>query len=289
MPSNEQRRDAAKRKLERRLERRTLAARKRKRLIISGVIVAVVVTAAVGFGVYAWKSSDNDTVTAQASPASTVGPTTGMLPPVKPKPAMVSCTYTRTGPAAGKPVVLPHTTGVKTVDNAAHVSVSITTSQGSIGLILEPQESPCTVNSFASLIGQGYFDHTNCHRLTTEGIKVLQCGDPTGTGSGGPGYQFPNEYPTDHYPAGSPRLAIPVVYPRGTVAMANAGAGTNGSQFFLVYGDSPLPPNYTVFGSIDHTGLATLDKIAAVGEDDRNGPGDGAPKNPVAITGMRLD
>src|SRR4029077_3456952 len=95
----------------------------------------------------------------------------------------------------------------------------------------------------------------------------------TGQGSGGPGFQFANEDPTDQFQPDDPKLAEPVVYPRGTLAMANAGPGTNGSQFFLVYKDSKLPPNYTVFGTIDQTGLATLAKIAAAGPPDRSQDG----------------
>ena len=116
---------------------------------------------------------------------------------------------------------------------------------------------------------------------------MLQCGDPTGTGTGGPGYAFANEYPTNQYPKGDPALQKPVLYLRGTLAMANSGPDTNGSQFFLVYKDSQLPPNYTVFGSIDATGLATLDKIAeggspAAGED-------GKPASEVTIKSVLLD
>ena len=120
------------------------------------------------------------------------------------------------------------------------------------------------MNNFVSLAQQGYFDGTPCHRLTTSPtLGVLQCGDPTGAGTGGPGYRFPNEYPTNQYRLTDPALEPPVVYPRGTLAMANAGPGTNGSQFFLVYQDSQLPPTYTVFGTVDETGLAAVDKIAA--------------------------
>ena len=115
----------------------------------------------------------------------------------------------------------------------------MTTNQGNIGLQLDNAKSPCTVNSFASLAQQGYFNDTPCHRLTTsEGLSVLQCGDPTGQGSGGPGYEFANEYPTNQFQPDDPQLQNPVMYPRGTLAMANAGPGTNGSQFFLVYKDS---------------------------------------------------
>ena len=116
---------------------------------------------------------------------------------------------------------------------------------------------------------------------------MLQCGDPTGDGKGGPGYEFANEYPTNQFQPDDPKLMEPVTYPRGTLAMANAGPGTNGSQFFLVYKDSQLPPNYTVFGTIDETGLATLDKIAAAGTAD--GGEDGKPKTDVQITSLLLD
>jgi peptidyl-prolyl cis-trans isomerase B (cyclophilin B) len=116
---------------------------------------------------------------------------------------------------------------------------------------------------------------------------VLQCGDPTGEGSGGPGYRFPNEYPTNQYRLADPGLQTSVVYPRGTLAMANAGQGTNGSQFFLVYKDSQLPPTYTVFGTIDDAGLAVVDKIAAGGVKD--GSEDGKPATGVTIESVRLD
>jgi peptidyl-prolyl cis-trans isomerase B (cyclophilin B) len=168
------------------------------------------------------------------------------------------------------------------------------TNQGNIGLQLDNAKAPCTVNSFASLAQQGFFNDTPCHRLTTgDGLSVLQCGDPSGKGSGGPGYQFANEYPTDQYQPDDPGLQNPVLYPRGTLAMANAGPGTNGSQFFLVYKDSQLPPDYTAFGTIDQTGLATLDKIAAAGVAGTGPDGkplqDGKPATDVTITSIRLD
>ena len=166
----------------------------------------------------------------------------------------------------------------------------MSTNQGNIGLQLDNAKAPCTVNSFASLAQQGYFDDTTCHRLTaSEGLSVLQCGDPKGDGSGGPGYEFANEYPTNQYQPDDPALQAPVIYPRGTLAMANAGPGTNGSQFFLVFKDSKLPPNYTAFGTIDETGLATLDKIAAGGLEPVNGPDDGKPKLPVQVKSIALD
>jgi peptidyl-prolyl cis-trans isomerase B (cyclophilin B) len=111
---------------------------------------------------------------------------------------------------------------------------------------------------------------THCHRLTIQGIFVLQCGDPTGTGSGGPGYNF-----NDENLAGA-------THPAGTVAMANAGPNTKGSQFFITWKDTVLSPAYTPFGKVT-SGLAVLQKIAAGGDDDQNGPGDGYPKLYVGI------
>ena len=170
----------------------------------------------------------------------------------------------------------------------ATISVSMSTDQGNIGLVLNNAEAPCTVNNFASLAQKGYFDDTVCHRLTTApDLGVLQCGDPAGTGAGGPGYQFANEYPTNQYSKDDPALGKPVLYPRGALAMANAGPDTNGSQFFLVYKDSKLPPNYTVFGTIDSTGLATLDKIAKDGV--AGGAQDGSPATPVTVKSVLLD
>jgi peptidyl-prolyl cis-trans isomerase B (cyclophilin B) len=209
----------------------------------------------------------------------------GELPPFDP-PANLGgdCTYPAADPA-DKPAQPPRSGRVPT--DPALVSASISTNQGPIGLQLDNGKAPCTVNNFASLAQQGYFDDTPCHRLTTGQLSVLQCGDPTGTGTGGPGYEFANEYPTNQYGLSDSALNQPVRYPRGTLAMANAGPGFNGSQFFLVYEDSMLPPTHTVFGTVDTTGLATLDKIAAAGVAD--GSSDGEPAQDVTITSARLD
>jgi peptidyl-prolyl cis-trans isomerase B (cyclophilin B) len=221
-----------------------------------------------------------------AQPTGTPPPTGTVPPSAAPSPnAGSNCQYPAASEQPAKTVTPPRTGKVPT--DPATVSASITTNQGNIGLELDNGRAPCTVNNFASLAQQGYFDNTPCHRLTTGGLSVLQCGDPTGTGTGGPGYQFADEYPVEQYPPGDPALQKPIVYPRGTLAMANAGPGTNGSQFFLVYQDSQLPPNYTMFGTVDATGLATLDKIAAAGI--AGGGQDGKPTNPVTITSARLD
>jgi peptidyl-prolyl cis-trans isomerase B (cyclophilin B) len=198
-----------------------------------------------------------------------------------------NCQYPATTERASKPVKPPRTGKVPT--DPAQISASVTTNRGDIGLQLDNAKSPCTVNNFASLAQQGFFDNTTCHRLTNDKQSgVLQCGDPSGTGKGGPGYQFPSEYPTNQYRLSDPILKTPeMMYPRGTLAMANSGPGTNGSQFFLVYRDSVLPATYTVFGRIDDTGLATLDKIAAAGV--INNSVDGKPALDVTITSVRLD
>ena len=182
-----------------------------------------------------------------------------------------ACTYESDGRQPAKQVDLPP-------DHAAvsgDVAVSITTNAGEIPATLDAETTPCTVNSFVSLADQGYFDKTTCHRLTTQGIFVLQCGDPTASGSVGPGYQFPDE------------LSGSETYEAGTLAMANAGPNTNGSQFFVVYDDSQLPPSYTVFGTIDAAGLEVVKEIAAKGTAD-GGP-DGAPKQPVEIESVTAE
>ncbi|CAM3133448.1 peptidylprolyl isomerase [Prescottella defluvii] len=236
-------------------------------------------------------SSDNDNSTDSSTSASAAW-TTPAAPSIDmsryaalpaaavPVAPIVDCSYAPAGPPS-KNVAAPNATGVSTEGT---VAVALTTDAGPIGLTLDRAKAPCTVNSFVNLTEQAYFDGTPCHRISTvPGLGMLQCGDPSGLGSGGPGYQYPNEYPTSLYAADDPALNSPVVYPRGTLAMANAGLDTNGSQFFLVFEDSLLPPKYTVVGTISDEGLATLDTIAAAGVKGATGAGDGAPATPVTI------
>jgi peptidyl-prolyl cis-trans isomerase B (cyclophilin B) len=193
-------------------------------------------------------------------------------PPTEESPSPGSdgtCTYTPDGTTPVKPVTPPPAEPSAT----RKVSAVISTSAGKVDVVLQGKNTPCTVNSFLSLAEQGYFDKTQCHRLTTDGIYVLQCGDPTASGSGGPGYAFADE------------LTGTETYPAGTLAMANAGPGTNGSQFFLVYKDTRLDPNYTVFGKMDAASIRVVQKIAAQGTAD--GAPDGAPKEPIEIQSVR--
>jgi peptidyl-prolyl cis-trans isomerase B (cyclophilin B) len=293
VPTNEQRREAAKRKLERQLERRAEKARKRRIATIAGsAVAAVVVIGAIVATVVLTKGDSSDTTaSAQTSTPATSGAPAepaadGQLPAFAPPAGLgTDCQYPEAGPASKQ--VNPPRTGTVPTD-PAEVSVSMSTNQGNLGLLLDNAKAPCTVNSFASLAQQGYFNDTPCHRLTTSPtLSVLQCGDPTGEGTGGPGYEFANEYPTNQYQPDNPALQQAVLYPRGTLAMANAGPNTNGSQFFLVYKDSQLPPGYTVFGRIDDTGLATLDKIAAAGVE--GGGQDGSPADEVQVKTILLD
>jgi len=161
-----------------------------------------------------------------------------------------------------------------TVDQHAAYTATLATTCGSVVLALDAARAPHTVNSFVFLAGQGYFDHSSCHRLTTAGIFVLQCGDPTGTGTGGPGYTIPDE-----------NLAG-ATYPAGTVAMANTGQPhTGGSQFFLVYRDTQLPPAYTPFARVT-AGLDVLQQIGARGT--VTGAPDGPPRTPVVIDSVTV-
>ncbi|SDS01977.1 peptidyl-prolyl cis-trans isomerase B (cyclophilin B) [Nocardioides scoriae] len=169
-------------------------------------------------------------------------------------------------------------------------AVTIATDRGDVKVSLDAEKAPCTVNSFLSLARQGYFDGTTCHRLTSGRLNVLQCGDPSATGTGGPGYSFADELQQD-----DPRLQPCLgqvdqstgnevcTYPAGTLAMANAGPDTNGSQFFLVYADSPLPASYTVFGRMSAAGVAVVKEVAAQG----NGPDGIAPEEKVTIESVK--
>ena len=174
--------------------------------------------------------------------------------------------------------------------------VTLETNQGDITLVLDRTKAPCAVESFVYLVKQQYFNKTKCHRLTAYhtppyALSVLQCGDPLGTGWGDPGYSFRDEFKGINqlpnwpgYPDGSRKN-----YVRGTLAMANGGPDTNGSQFFLVYEDSRLRPDYTVFGRVTAPGMKVLDKIAAAGVDPSAEyyPEDGEPKLPVRIMTAR--
>ncbi len=172
------------------------------------------------------------------------------------------CSYVETGSAA-KDVDLPPSDPV----SADGDTMTIATNRGDLEVTLDADSAPCTVSSFVSLAKQGYFDDTSCHRLVPG--FVLQCGDPSGTGRGGPGYSFADELTGDE------------TYPAGTLAMANSGRDTNGSQFFIVLdgGESGLTPDYTVFGTVSPAGQEIVEDVAKAG----NGPDGVAPADEVVI------
>jgi peptidyl-prolyl cis-trans isomerase B (cyclophilin B) len=260
----------AKRQAERDIERR----RQRRNLGITVTAVAAVVVVLVGvfvvFGVGGDDKPAASSVPAENKPASI--PTAMAAAPKRATPlaSEVNCTYKKSTEPAAKKVDPPADGKTKASGTS---KVSLNTSVGDLQLTLDSALAPCAVKNFLSLVGQKYFDNTKCHRLTVgEVVQVLQCGDPTGSGSGGPGYSFADEvYPT-------------LKYGRGILAMANAGANTNGSQFFIVYGDaSGLTPQYTAFGTIDEPSVKLIDKVAEAGVSPQNGPQDGTPITPVDI------
>ncbi len=214
---------------------------------------------------------------AVSSPVSIPGGRAALPKRTKPLADPVTCAFTPDpGAPAPKKVALPPDGPAPSSGTAG---VRLATSAGTIGLTLDRALAPCTVVNFLSLAKQGFYDGTSCHRLSvTDGLQMLQCGDPVGDGTGGPGYTIRDEV--------FPQLT----YGRGILAMAKTSQpDTGGSQFFLVFGETQIPPEYTVFGSIDDAGLAVLDQVARGGIDASKpgiGDGSGPPKTPVTFTGV---
>jgi len=160
------------------------------------------------------------------------------------------------------------------IDPKKNYSATLHTTLGDIRVDLLPADAPKTVNNFVFLARDHFYDNVKFHRII-KGFMV-QTGDPTGTGAGGPGYRFEDE-------------PINRDYQRGTVAMANAGPNTNGSQFFIMHADYPLPRNYTIFGQVtDGESLSTLDKIANVPVTTSRTGERSAPIQDVLITGVEV-
>jgi peptidyl-prolyl cis-trans isomerase B (cyclophilin B) len=269
--STKRERELARQRAARQAARRAERDRRRKRrnAVVAGVVAAVLVLGAITAAVIANRHGGTDQLASAAPDASASADPSAA--PSSSAAAGGACTYTKAGDAA-RPVATPGTT----VDRSTPMTADIATDQGDIPITLRTTDAPCTVHSFTSLAAAKFFDGTPCHRLTNQGIFVLQCGDPSGTGRGGPGYSFADENLTG------------ATYQRGTVAMANSGPNTNGSQFFLVYKDSQLPPQYTPFGTISAAGLAVLDKVAAAGATAPDANGNTAPNTPVKIASVTV-
>jgi peptidyl-prolyl cis-trans isomerase B (cyclophilin B) len=268
VPTSKQRREAARRHLERQLERRQQRDARRRQVTLVGTVVGTLVVFAIVITSIVMLTNDSKkSTTAASTPTASATPSTSASSTAKPG----ECNFVAGGTASRKvslPPAKEPTTGIATV--------KVTTTQGDMTFRLDRSKTPCTVASFASLIKQKYYDNTPCHRLTTSGIFVLQCGDPTGLGTGGPGYTIPDEVKgTEKYTA-------------GVLAMANTGQpNTGGGQFFIVYKTTPLPAQYTVFGTVT-TGLDIVNKVAKAGSDNKNSSGDGAPKLPIKIASMTI-
>jgi peptidyl-prolyl cis-trans isomerase B (cyclophilin B) len=277
VPTNKQRRQAAQRHLQRQLERRAEMARKRRRnigILVTAIAVVVVVGAALLLtGVLS--GDDDDTAAADGTSSA---PTTSTPAATTNADGTISCTYSPDD--SGNPNLTDVGTppDPEATPTQGTTTLLMSTDQGNLTLTLDRAKAPCAAASMVFLTEQGFYDDSPCHRLVNQdSFGVLQCGDPTGTGSGGPTYKYAEEVSPD------------TTYPRGTIAMAKTSApGTTGSQFFLCFVDTDLPPDYTVVGTIDEAGLSVLETVAAGGIKDVGPQGDGAPAIPVTIQSMTV-
>ena len=158
------------------------------------------------------------------------------------------------------------------IDTQKAYQAILHTTEGDITIELNATATPITVNNFVKLARQNFYDNTIFHRVIAD--FMIQGGDPTGTGTGDPGYKFDDEPFTGEYT-------------RGTVAMANSGPDTNGSQFFIMHGDTPLPKNYVIFGKVV-SGMEAVDKIATAETTASLGGEQSKPVNPASITSIEI-
>ncbi len=248
-------------------------------------VVAVVAVVGTGCSTGTATTADTPPPAASAAPGLAM-PVAAPLPP-RPVPdaTNVTCAYVPGGRSA-RPATAPARTSAPT---SGTTEITLDTTIGAVPLVLDRASAPCAVHSLESLARQGFYNGVACHRLSTDvGARLYQCGDPSGTGTGGPGYTFADEWPVTVSHGSGGYTPPPALYPRGTIAMANTGrADTNGSQFFLVIGDSVLYPQYTVLGTVGEAGLPLLDAAAAAGDDGSSPLGGGTPTTPVVITGIR--
>jgi peptidyl-prolyl cis-trans isomerase B (cyclophilin B) len=254
--------------------------RKIRQRSLAGTIVVLVIGLALGLSLAFTGSTPKPKPAAKASATATATPTPTATTVAEPA---HRCTYTSSG--TGKPSLPP-----STPDWNAAYTATIQTNRGPIAIKLANSKATCTVNSFVHLAETNFWNNTQCHRVSDSSqLYMLQCGDPTAkaseklscsganeAGSGGPGYQFNDENLTG------------ATYPAGTVAMANGGANTNGSQFFLVFANTGLPASYTPFGTIT-SGLDILQNVAKAGTScTYAGAGGGVPKDKVIITKVAI-
>ena len=272
--------------------------RQRKNRKRAGIGLAVLCVLGLVAGVTTILVSGGGTATAAKKPAAkvsaTASPTASATASASPaavtEPAQ-HCSYTSSSAGSVVKSSLP----TASPDYKAAYTASINTNLGPIKIDLANSKATCTVNSFAHLASDDFWNNTQCHRLsTTGGLYMLQCGDPTAKasqtlscssstlGTGGPGYEFASENLPTAGSSGS------VTYKAGTVAMANSGGATNGSQFFLVFKNTTLGPDYTPFGTIT-SGLDILQNVAKAGTSCTfAGAGGGVPKDKVIIDSVSI-
>lgn len=263
--TNKRRRELATAKYERQSARRADRAARKRRNQRTGVITVLLILAGAISAFVLWPVGEDTT----ASPTPSATPT----PTASPSPSDIGCDPAPEAGQASQYKSIPK----DVLEPDTKYSLTLKTNCGKITIATKPKAAPTTVNAMLVLATDGYFDNSPCHRLTTGGLSVLQCGDPTGTGSGSPGFALPDEnlpVPAE----GSPPATV--VYPKGTVAMANAGPDTGGSQFFIVYKDSSLPPGYSIWGTVTE-GMDVVEKVADAGV--LGGGTDGAPAASIGI------
>jgi peptidyl-prolyl cis-trans isomerase B (cyclophilin B) len=272
-------RAAARARLEREMaDRAKVAQKRRQRSAIIGAAVAVVVLAGIVILIVATSGGKKPSPSA----ANSASPSASAVP--------VSCQWVPNPDPSASPAPAPNpklkNVGTPPTDNIADSGTQdmvINTNLGQITIQMDVAKAPCTAASFAYLASKKFFDGSSCHRLLNQGDShLLQCGDPTGTGQGGPTYSFADEnLPANDRPA----------YVEGSVAMANSGANTNGSQFFIVFGDTDLPASYTLFGKVTQ-GLDIAKKVGQGGDDEAfasppadgsQAPGGGHPKTKLTF------
>ena len=277
--SNKRERELARQKYERQQQRR--AARGAKRQRRNQIIAVVAGLAVVAVAVVALVLSTRGGSDSTASPSGSSSATSTSAQTASPSPSASSSASASASTSAKACATAPTPTtktqtwsapGGSPLPATPPTFLKLATNCGDIVIQMDAAAAPKTTQSMAFLASQAYYTDSDCFRLTTSGIFVLQCGSPTNNGQGGPGYQLPDE----NLPASGSNN-----YPAGTVAMANAGAGTGGSQFFIVYKDTTLGPNYSIWGKVV-SGLDVVQKVAAAGV--KGGTGDGAPNQTTVIT-----
>lgn len=284
--SRERARKRAREHYERQQQARRERQRKIQRWSLVGLVIVLIAGLATGLSLSftggSTKAAAKAKSTASATPAASASASASATAAAVAEPAH-KCTYTADG-SVSKPS-LP----TSAPDYSATYTATMKTNRGNIVINLANSKATCTVNSFVHLAETNFWNNTQCHRVSDSGgLFILQCGDPTAkasenlactgddsAGSGGPGYTFNDENLTG------------ATYPAGTLAMANGGANTNGSQFFLVFQNTSLPASYTPFGTIT-SGLDILQNVGKAGTTCTYSAGGGVPKDKVIIDSVAI-